>query len=299
MTPDSIGVVVHPRRDSHALLETIVEWASRHGKKVRGMEEARDLLPAAVTTVAPAELVHGCWLVIALGGDGTILRALKLAHPFDLPVLGVNLGRLAFLAEVSLEDLGGSLDAIDRGDYWLEERATMNIEHADGGASDALPTTVFNDSALSRLPGHGPAALAVEVEGQVFGRYTADALVIATPTGSTAYSFAAGGPIVSPRHRGLLVTPVAPHAAFDRAVFLHPDEQLRVHVLDRSAPVLLEVDGQRGTELGPGDTVEFSVHDRPAHVLRLHEGGFYERARRKLQLVDSSELAPDAQRERV
>jgi NAD+ kinase len=238
-------------------------------------------------------------MVMALGGDGTILRALKLAHPYDVPVLGVNLGRLAFLAEVSLDDLPAALDAIDRGEYRLEERATMHIEHVDPNACDGLPTTVFNDSALTRMAGSGPAALAVEVEGQVFGRYTADALVIATPTGSTAYSFAAGGPIVSPRHRGLLVTPVAPHAAFDRAVFLHPDEQLRVHVLDRSAPVLLEVDGQRGTELGPGDTVEFSVHDRPAHVLRLHEGGFYERARRKLQLVDSSELAPDAQRERV
>jgi NAD+ kinase len=299
VTPDSIGVVVHPRRDSHALIESILEWAAGHGKKVRGMDEARDLLPAAVTTVAPEELVHGCWMVMALGGDGTILRALKLAHPYDIPVLGVNLGRLAFLAEVSLEDLPAALDAIDRGHYRLEERATMHIEHVGAGGGDALPTTVFNDSALTRMAGSGPAALAVEVEGQVFGRYTADALVIATPTGSTAYSFAAGGPIVSPRHRGLLVTPVAPHAAFDRAVFLHPDEQLRVHVLERSAPVLLEVDGQRGTELGPGDTVEFSVDDRPAHVLRLHEGGFYERARRKLQLVDSSELAPEAARERV
>jgi NAD+ kinase len=295
----AIGVVVHPRRDSRALIECIVAWAHGHGKGVRGMDEARDLLPATVTTVAPEELVCGCGLIIALGGDGTILRALKLAHEADVPVLGVNLGRLAFLAEVSLEDLPWSLDAIDRGDFWLEERATMHIEPADGATKESLPTTVFNDSALSRMPGSGPAALAVEVEGQVFGRYTADALVIATPTGSTAYSFAAGGPIVSPRHRGLLVTPVAPHAAFDRAVFLHPEEQLRVHVLERSAPVLLEIDGQRGTDLIPGDTMQFSVHDRPAHVLRVKETGFYDRARRKLQLVDSSELAPESAPETV
>jgi NAD+ kinase len=297
--PGAIGVVVHPRRDSRALIEGILGWANGHGKQVRGMEEARELLPEAVRIVPESQLADECGLIIALGGDGTILRALKLAHILDVPVLGVNLGRLAFLAEVSLEDLPASLDAIDRGDFWLEERATMHIEHADGGARDTLPTTVFNDSAMTRMPGSGPAALAVEVEGQVFGRYTTDALVIATPTGSTAYSFAAGGPIVSPRHKGLLVTPVAPHAAFDRAVFLHPDEELRVHVLERSAPVLLEVDGQRGTELGSGDVLQFSVHHRPAHVLRLHETGFYERARRKLQLVDSSELAPDAPRETV
>jgi NAD+ kinase len=289
----AIGVVIHPRRDSRALIERIVGWATGHGTQVRGMDEARERLPAAVTTVAPERLVDGCGLVIALGGDGTILRALKLAHSNDVPVLGVNLGRLAFLAEVSLEDLPASLDAIDRGDCWLEERMTMHIEPADGTTKDSLPTTVFNDSALSRLPGHGPAALAVEVEGQVFGRYTADALVIATPTGSTAYNFAAGGPIVSPRHRGLLVTPVAPHAAFDRAVFLHPDESLRVHVLDRSAPVLLEADGQRAGDLRSGDCLEFRVAAAPAHVVRLHDHGFYERARVKLQLTDSSELAPD------
>ena len=160
------------------------------------------------------------------------------------------------------------------------------------GTCFPMQFNAFNDSALSRVPGNGPAALAVEVEEEVFARYTADALVIATPTGSTAYSFAAGGPIVSPRHRGLLVTPVAPHAAFDRAVFLHPDERLRVHVLDRSAPLLLEADGQRVAELNAGDCIEFTISARPAQILRLHEQGFYERARRKLQLTDSSELAP-------
>ena len=111
-----------------------------------------------------------------------------------------------------------ALDRIDRDEHWMEERAVMTV------SGTCFPTTfsAFNDSALSRVPGNGPAALAVEVEGEVFARYTADALVIATPTGSTAYSFAAGGPIVSPRHRGLLVTPVAPHAAFDRAVLPAP-----------------------------------------------------------------------------
>ena len=288
MKGDAIGVVVHPRRDSHDHIECVVRWAERHGKIVRGLEEARELMPAAVQTVSEAELAPGSALVIGLGGDGTILRALKLATEHEVPVLGVNLGRLAFLAEVNLDDLPAALDQIDRGDFRMEERATMRVS----GSIDGLPLTAFNDAALTRVPGHGPAALAVEVEGDVFARYTADALVIATPTGSTAYSFAAGGPIVSPRHRGLLVTPVAPHAAFDRPVFLHPDERLRVHVLDRSAPLLLEADGQRVAEAKPGDCVEFAVADRPARVLRMQSHGFYEKTRRKLQLTDSSELAP-------
>jgi NAD+ kinase len=284
----NIGLLVHPRRDSGDLVALIVEWAAGHGMSVRGMEEARAALPTEVVT-GPDMIGDDTALVIAAGGDGTILRGLKLAHPHGVPVLGVNLGRLAFLAEVQYGDLAASLDAIDRGESWLEERATMRV------IGDAGPDqTAFNDAALTRVAGHGPAALAVEVEGEVFGRYTADALVIATPTGSTGYSFSAGGPIVSPRHSGLLVTPVAPHAAFDRAVFLHPDETLRVHVLERSAPLLLECDGQRAGDLKAGDCVQFCVGERPAQIMRLHPQGFYERARRKLQLVDSSELAPPA-----
>jgi NAD+ kinase len=293
MMGDTIGVVVHPRRESHDLIESIVAWAAGHGKQVRGLHEARDLLPSQVITVPEEELAAGSALVIGLGGDGTILRALKLATAHEVPVLGVNLGRLAFLAEVNLGELPDALDRIDRGDYRLEERATMNVS----GTCMPLPLMAFNDSALSRIPGHGPAALAVEVEGEVFARYTADALVISTPTGSTAYSFAAGGPIVSARHRGLLVTPVAPHAALDRAVFLHPDERLRVHVLERSAPVVLEADGQSVRSLEHGDCIEFAVAERPARIVRIHSDGFYDRARRKLQLTDSSELAPEAQAE--
>ena len=288
MKPGAIGVVVHPRRDSHDMIECIVRWAAGHGKEVRGLSEARDLLPASVRTVEEHELAVGAGLLIGVGGDGTILRALKLATEYEVPVLGVNLGRLAFLAEVNLEDLPEALDQIDRDEHRIEARAVMTV------AGTCLPArfNAFNDSALSRIPGNGPAALAVEVEEEVFARYTADALVIATPTGSTAYSFAAGGPIVSPRHRGLLVTPVAPHAAFDRAVFVHPDERLRVHVLERSAPLLLEADGQRVLELHQGDCVEFAMAPVQAQVMRLHDQGFYERARLKLQITDSSELAP-------
>jgi NAD+ kinase len=284
----AIGLLVHPRRDSQDLVALICEWATGHGKAMRGMEEARELLPDGFELVTDDRLAEGTGLVIAAGGDGTILRGLKLAHPFDVPVLGVNLGRLAFLAEVQYADLASALDAIDRGDFRLEDRATMQL------SGDAPNQVAFNDAALTRVAGNGPAALAVEVEGEVFARYTADALVIATPTGSTGYSFSAGGPIVSPRHAGLLVTPVAPHAAFDRAVFLHPEETLRVHVLERSAPVLLEIDGQRGVELEAGDCVQFCMGERPARIVRLHPEGFYERARRKLQIADSSELAPSA-----
>ena len=161
------------------------------------------------------------------------------------------------------------------------------------GTCFPMQISSFNDSALSRIPGHGPAALAVEVEDEIFARYTADALVIATPTGSTAYSFAAGGPIVSPRHRGLLVTPVAPHAAFDRAVFLHPDEtsaRARARPLGAAA-----AGGRRPARGGAARGRLHRVRASPSVRRRscaCTPQGFYERARRKLQITDSSELAP-------
>src|SRR5262245_3222578 len=121
----SIGLVVHPRRDSQDMVECIVRWAAGHGKEVCTLHEARDLVPGTVRCVDEDELAVGAGLLIGLGGDGTILRALKLATPESVPVLGVNLGRLAFLAEVNLDELPQALDQIDRGESRVEERAVM------------------------------------------------------------------------------------------------------------------------------------------------------------------------------
>jgi NAD+ kinase len=280
---DTIGVLVHPRRDSHSLIEIIVEWAAGHGKTVRGMNEARNVLPATVTTVADELLAEGASLVIAAGGDGTILRGLKLAHPHQVPVLGVNLGRLAFLAEVQYDDLATSLDAIDRDDYWLEARATMEVT----GSVDALPLTAFNDAAITRVPGHGPAALAVEVEGEVFARYTADALVIATPTGSTGYSFSAGGPILDPSARNLIVTPIAAYLSAIRSVVVGPSQVVRCTVVD-AFEALVSIDGREDLPLAVGDVVEVHASERPIRLIEpLGAQPFWDLLRRKVALLPS------------
>ena len=221
--------------------------ATGTARRCATLEEARDLdARTSVRTVPEDELAVDAGLVIGLGGDGTILRALKLATEQR----GARAGREPRAARVP--GRGQPRRAAGRAGPDRPRRALDRGARGDDRPGHLLPDAAAARSTTRRCracPGNGPAALAVEVEGEIFARYTADALVIATPTGSTAYSFAAGGPIVSPRHRGLLVTPVAPHAAFDRAVFLHPDERLRVHVLERCAPLLLEADGQRVAEL--------------------------------------------------
>jgi NAD+ kinase len=274
-----IGLVVHPRRDVDEPVARLTRWALERDIALAGLASDDRLLPAAVERRADDELCVGADLVIGLGGDGTILRAVRLASPCDVPVLPVNLGRLGFLAEVELEELPIALENLASGRYFVEPRVAVALQPAG--------VVAYNDVALTRVPGAGPASLAVEVEGDALAEYRADALVVSTPTGSTAHSFSAGGPIVSPRLQGLVVTPVAPHTVFDRSVVIHPEESVVIRVLARSAPLLVEADGQTAGRLGPGDAVRAHVHSRSALLVRmsgLHGTSFYARARRKLQL---------------
>ena len=274
-----LGLVVHPERDSRDPVELLTRWAGERGIALAGLETEDALLPPAFERVSEEALCSCCDFVIGLGGDGTILRAVRLAAPGDVPVLPVNLGRLGFLAEVELDELPAALAALGEGRYTTEPRTAVALRER--------PVLAYNDIGLIRSPGRGPAALSVEVDGDILAEYRADALVVSTPTGSTAHSFSAGGPIVSPRLHGLIVTPVAPHSAFDRSVFLHPDESLRIRVLARSAPLLIEADGVPAGELRAGDAVEAHVAPRPARLVRLDGTAFYARARRKLQLQGS------------
>jgi NAD+ kinase len=287
-----VGVLVHPERDGRGLLETIARWAGDEIELLAAREQTGLVIDAA-RCVDEAQLGAQSDLMIAVGGDGTVLRALRTAAPSGVPVLGVNLGRLGFLAEVDDDDLSNALASISRGDYAVERRSSAAYRVvADGREPER--GVAYNDVVLSRVPGRGPATLAVEVEHRVLARYAADALIVATPTGSTAYNFSVGGPIVSPRLAGLLISPVAPHGTFRSTVVLHPDERLDVEVLERSAPLVLEADGRERAELGPGDRLEAGVGDHPGLVVRVGGSGFYERARTRLQLRDSAQISGHA-----
>ena len=165
------------------------------------------------------------------------------------PSSGVNLGKLGFLAEIDVPELPDALTAIDEHRFRVERRAAVQAVLPDG-----TTTLAFNDVALVRVPGDRVAAVEVRVSGEGFVRYAADAIVVATPTGSTAYSYAAGGPIVSPSVEGLLVIPAAAHASFNRALLLAADEPLSLDLLPSSGVLAVEVDGRVECQAGPGDT---------------------------------------------
>jgi len=281
----TVGLVLHPERDSKTAIDTIIGWAKQRSATVLGLRDEVDRIDCSAVAVDPAELVERASLLVSLGGDGTMLRTMRLLDRRTTPVLGVNLGRLGFLAEIDVVDLPAALSAIDEHRYTVEDRAAVSTTMPGGTA-----VTAFNDIAVVRVPGDGIAAVQISVQGCPFVRYAADAVIVATPTGSTAYSFSAGGPIVSPNVDGLLVAAAAAHSSFNRVLLLSLDEELVLHVLPTSGRLAVEVDGTVAGYVSAGDTLPIACTRAAARVVRLGGTTFYERARRKLRVEGSAEV---------
>ena len=246
--PRRVSLVLHPRRDVSEAVAIVRDWAEANGVMLRALPDAR--LPESVARCDDGAVAQNCDILLSLGGDGTFLGALRAAAPLGVPVLGVNLGRVGYLTEVDGRQLPEALDALAAGAYAIQERFALNASwHEDEHLREQV---AYNDVVLSRVPGHGQAALGLSVDGELLVRYASDGVIAATPTGSTGYSFAAGGPIVSPQTRAMIITPDAPHGLFNRAVVLGAEERLGVEVLPNSAPVAVEVDGQLLAEADPG-----------------------------------------------
>ena len=280
----SVGIVLHPQRDSAEAVAAVLGWADRNGTTVYGIGNEIVRLNCAATPVPAEELSKRSDLLVSLGGDGTMLRAMRLADGRHAPVLGVNLGKLGFLAEVDVPDLPSALSAIDARDFTIEPRLAVDSVVA------GQRVTAFNDIAVVRVPGDATAAVAVQVAGHPFVSYAADAVIVATPTGSTAYSFSAGGPIVSPAVEALLVTPAAPHSAYNRGLVLSVTDTVSLEVLPGSGRLAVEVDGGVAGYVSPGESLDITSRPAAARVVRLGRTTFYQRARRKLRIADSAEL---------
>ncbi|MBV9795823.1 MAG: NAD(+)/NADH kinase [Actinobacteria bacterium] len=280
----SVGLVLHPQRDSAEAVEAVLSWAKDRDISVYGNASELTRLNCAAMPLSEEELGRRVDLLVSLGGDGTMLRAMRLADRQRAPVLGVNLGKLGFLAEVDVPDLSTALTAIDAKAFTIEPRLAIDAWFGD------RQVTAFNDVAVVRVPGNPSAVVSVNVSEQPFVSYAADAVIVATPTGSTAYSFSAGGPIVQPAVEALLVTPAAPHSAYNRGFVLSVTETVELAMLPTSGRLAVEVDGLVEGYTEPGDTVTMRARPQAAKVVRLGRTTFYQRARRKLRLTDSAEI---------
>lgn len=229
------------------------------------------------TVVGDAGATDGCELILVLGGDGTILRAAELAYPHGTPVLGVNLGHVGFLAEAEYDDFGVTLDAIVHRRYTLEDRLTLDVQVLHDGR-ELFHTFALNEASVEKASRERMLEVVIEVDGRPVSRFGCDGVVCATPTGSTAYNFSAGGPIVWPGVEALLMVPISAHALFARPLVVAPSSGLAVEVIRRTDGFgVLWCDGRRAVDLPPGARIEVTRGAQPIRLVRLHQAPFTDR----------------------
>jgi NAD+ kinase len=213
-------------------------------------------------------------LLIALGGDGTMLRAAHLCAPSSVPILGINLGRLGFLIQVKHKECRKSLNQLLNGKAWIENRMMLRVEHIRAGESKGV-SHALNEAAVSRGQVIRPVRLSVNVDGRLLTTYVADGLIAATPTGSTAYALAAGGPILPPELRNILIVPIAPHLSVERAVVLSEGSSVSIHIQGENT--VLSVDGQEASVLAEDDHVNVRADEFTAQFVRFGNPGYFYR----------------------
>jgi NAD+ kinase len=239
--------------------------------------EAEDLHCAGVdvmpTSGAAAE---GAEMVIVLGGDGTLLRAADLARACGTPLLGVNLGHVGFLAEAERADLAATVDKVAAGEYDVEERMTVDVVVRRNGDVTGSGWAL-NEVSVEKASRQRMLELVAEIDGRPLSRWGCDGVVCATPTGSTAYAFSAGGPVVWPEVEALLVVPISAHALFARPLVVSPHSVVAMELLPATSGGVLWCDGRRQLEVPPGGRVEVRRGERPVRLAHLHQTPFTDR----------------------
>lgn len=285
MTSDQVRrifLLAHTGRDEAVVVaRKVVASLLSHGLVVRVLaDEAAQLgiEPAdGVELVAEDGAAAGCELAVVIGGDGTILRAAEITHQSGTPLLGVNLGHVGFLAEAESEDIESTIDAIVERRYTAEDRLTVDVDVYQGKTL-VTSTWALNEASVEKAARQRMLEVVVEIDGRPLSRWGCDGVVCATPTGSTAYNFSAGGPIVWPGVEALLIVPISAHALFARPMVVAPDSVLAVEVLAQTQGAgVLWCDGRRTVELPPGARIEVRRGTKPVRLVRLHEAPFTDR----------------------
>lgn len=283
-----IALNIHDSR-SDALSEArvLADWLAEAGHELREVpslfsEEGERLLR---DSAEHDELVTGLDLMVSLGGDGSMLRSVQLVADADVPVLGVNFGNMAYLAEIEPDGLRSAVERCLHNEHTIEERMRVaaQVQRADGSVEDL--GAALNEVVVENLESGRTVQLELTIDDDRFTTYNADGVIVASPTGSTAYSLSARGPIVAPTHEAIIVTPVSPHMLFDRSLVLSPNSRVRLLVRpDRHASVAL--DGRQLAELAPGDQVICGRSEHPGRFVVFGPRDFLGVLKEKFGLAD-------------
>ena len=280
-------VAHHLKDDARKAAMTAAAWLSEHGHTAWMPRD--DATRLDLPELAGDELPETADLVLSLGGDGTMLRAVGLLNGAPVPLLGVNLGRLGYLTEVEVDGLVDALQRFvagpDAGGWHLDRRMMLDVDVRDGDGTPRGKWCALNEAVVEKRTSGQTVQLVVLIDGEPFTSYAADGLIVSTPTGSTAYSFSARGPVVSPKHRAVLVTPVAPHMLFDRSLVLDPSETVEIQVRgDRQAAVV--IDGHSRCQLSTGAIVRCEPSASTADFVRFRGRHYHQVLKAKFGLTD-------------
>jgi NAD+ kinase len=288
----NILVVVHARRDdtvaaAQRVVSALREAGARPVLSPDDREELGDALAllGQVATLGVDVSVGDIELAIVLGGDGTILRAAELVREGTAPVLGINMGHVGFLAEIERDDMDYAVSrAIDR-DYAVEERLALQVRVKDSADAILYDTWALNEATVEKASRERMLEVVIEIDGRPLSSFGCDGVVVSTPTGSTAYNFSAGGPVIWPTVEAIAVVPLSAHALFAKPLVVGPEHAVAIEVLERTNGTgVLWCDGRRSHDLPPGARVVVRRSERPVRLARLHPAAFTDRLVRKFRL---------------
>ena len=285
MKSKSIGILTKPKfPEVKATLQAVVTWLrSRHIDVL--LDTTSATLLSEPGGIQKTQLAAKADVLLVLGGDGTMLNAARLAGERSIPILGVNMGGLGFLTEVRLENLYPSLERVFANDFVLDERLMLKT-HVHRHGETVAQGVVLNDVVISK----GTLARMIELKISILGRFVTnlrgDGLIVSSPTGSTAYSLSAGGPIVNPAVHSLMLTPVCPHTLTHRPLIVPGNAEIEVTFTSKDDGAMATLDGQVGVAISQGDTVEIKISEHRTRLIRFPETQYYEVLREKLKWGD-------------
>lgn len=274
-----ISIIANPRKKKiYPVLRKLISWFKRKGVKVFVSDDVAEAIKGTKPGYTREEAARKGDVLVAMGGDGTLLEAVRLLNGKDIPILGVNAGGLGFLTKVTLAELYPILKKILKGKFELEERAMLKISLSSTGETFlALNDAVITRGAFSRI-----LRLRLFIERELANVYLSDGLIVATPTGSTAHSLSAGGPIVYPDLKAIILSPICPHTMTNRPLIIPGDKEIMVEIDKTKAEVSLTIDGQVWINLTPGDKIGIKMAKKRARLIANPRESYFHVLRQKL-----------------
>lgn len=277
-----LGIIPNTDKDRDLkVTESILRWFANKDAEILLEPHIAERLKLQNYSFSREEIFSSCDMLIVLGGDGTILNISRQSAQYDVPIFGINLGHLGFLAESEIGDMYFSLDKVMKGEYVIEKRMMLKALVTDD-YNNGREFVALNDFSITKAMTTRMITYSIFINDSFFELYSADGIVISSPTGSTAYSLSAGGPIVTPELRVLIITPICPHTIHNRSIVVSDKDEVKIEICDGNPEVMLSVDGQDSYKLSSGKIVKIKSSSYVTNLVKLKQRSFFDVLRQKI-----------------